>query len=231
MSLRPAASLLLLAPILPLAACATGRAARHFTPATEAQKEETRTALAAAQERAASLSAARLLYDARISGGAGPAVPGTLAVTYDGREVLRASLTGPFGKRVADYDAGAVTGEDRQALVVEPGALRAVLSGAWPGELSAVEGCDGDECLVVWTPSHPGRVGVSAVVDRRERRLRSLVLDGDKGKLVVTYEGEADPWPRRVAAREEASGRGLKLVLVAREPVGDAVPAASLSSP
>jgi hypothetical protein len=232
LSPRPAASLVLLAPVLLLAACATrGGAARHFTPASEAQKDETQTALTAAQERAASLPASRLLYDARISPGTGPAVPGTLAVTYDGSEVERASLTGPFGKRVAEYDAGAVTGEDRQALVVDPGALRAVLSGAWPGEPASVEGCDGDECLVVWRPSGSGRIAVSALVDRRERRLRSLILDGDRGKLVVMYEGAVDPWPQRVAAREERSGRGLKLVLVGREAAGGDVPAASSSSP
>ncbi len=124
-----------------------------------------------------------------------------------------------------------MTGEDRQALVVDPGALRAVLSGAWPGEPASVEGCDGDECLVVWTPSNSGRIAVSALVDRRERRLRSLILDGDRGKLVVVYEGVADPWPQRVAAREERSGRGLKLVLVGREAAGGDVPAASSSSP
>jgi hypothetical protein len=228
---RLAPSLLLLASLLPLAACATGRAARQFAPATDTQKEETRTALAAAQERAASLSAARLLYDAKISGGTGPAVPGTLAVTYDGRDVQRASLTGPFGKRVAEYDAGAVTGEDRQALIVAPGALRAVLSGAWPGEPSAVEGCDGDECLVVWASSNPELDSISGVVDRRERRLRSLILDGKRGKLVVTYDGEADPWPGKVTAREDESGRGLRLTLVAREPAGDPVAAAPVPSP
>jgi hypothetical protein len=189
----------------------------------------------AAQDRAASLAASRLLYDARMSPGKGPSVPGTLAVTYDGRDVARASLTGPFGKRVAEYDAGSVTGEDRQALVVDPGAMRAVLSGAWPGLPSTVEGCDGDDCLVVWTlfneGFHDSRVGVSGVVDRRAGRLRSLVLEGDRGRLVVTYEGEADPWPRRVAAREEKSGRGLKLELVAQESAGAPAPAASSPSP
>ena len=225
MSPRRSASLLLLVLPVSLAACATRTAAtRHFDPATEAQSDEALAAVASAQERAASLPAARLLYDARIRGGKGPAVPGTLAVTYDGRDVARASLTGPFGSRVADYDAGSVTGQDRQALVVEPGALRAVLSGAWPGSPSAVEGCEGDECLVVWT----GRVGVSAGAwYLRERRIRSIVLDGDRGKLVVTYEGDADPWPQRVAASEERSGRGLKLSLVGRELAGETPPSES----
>lgn len=210
---RRAASLLPLAPLLLLPACATRTAARTFAPASEEQKSEALAALSAVQQKAASLPASRLLYDAHMSPGKGPSVPGTLAVTYDGRDVARASLTGPFGSRVAQYDAGAVTGENRQALVVEPGALRAVLAGAWPGEPSLVEGCDGDDCLLVWR----ARVQVSAVVDRRAQRVRSLTLDGDRGRLVVSYEGEADPWPERLAAREENSGRGLKLKLVAKE--------------
>ncbi len=52
---------------------------------------------------------------------AAPSVPGTLAVSYDGKAVTLASLTGPFGSRVAEYRDGAVTGEDRKALVVDPG--------------------------------------------------------------------------------------------------------------
>ena len=212
------------------AACATRRAARHFAPASETRKEETLAAVSAAQERAASLPASRLLYDARMSPGKGPSVPGTLAVTYDGRDVARASLTGPFGKRVAEYDAGSVTGEDRQALLVEPGALRAVLSGAWPGEPSSVEGCDGDECLVVWTPGRGGRLAVSGVVDRRAARLRSLLLEGDRGTLAVTYEGDADPWPAKIGAVEERSGRALRLSLVARE-ASETAPASSRPSP
>ncbi len=202
-----------LAPVLLLVACATGGAARHFAPATESDVRETLEALAAADRRAATLSAARLLYDARMSGGGAPAVPGTLAVTYDGKDVARASLTGPFGTNVAQYDAGALTGEDRLALVVDPGALRAVLAGAWPGEPAAVEGCDGDECLAVWNAP----LRVCAVVHRRDQRLRSLVIEGKSGKLIVTYGGGADPWPERVAAREESSGRSLRLALVAVE--------------
>ena len=163
-----------------------------------------------------------------MSPGKGPAVPGTLAVTYDGREVARASLTGPFGKRVADYNAGSVTGEDRKAFVVDPEALRAVLSGVWPGEPASIEGCDGDECLVVWpspgSAKAGGRVEVSGVVDRRAARFRSLTLEGDRGTLAVTYEGEIEPWPSRIDASEERSGRGLKLSLAAREP-GEAAPA------
>ena len=221
------ARLLPLIPLLLVPACATTRTpapARAFAPASEEQKTEALAALDTAQKRASSMPASRILYDARISPGKGPAVPGTLAVTYDGRDVARASLSGPFGSRVAQYDAGAVTGEDRQALVVEPGALRAVLAGAWPGEPSRVEGCDGDDCLLVWS----ARVEVSAVLDRREQRVRSMTLAGERGKLFVTYTGEADPWPRRVAATEEKSGRGLKLELVGKEA---AAPPPESSSP
>lgn len=218
---RPFAGLAVLAPVLLLAACATGGAARRFAPPDETDTRETIDVLADVERRAGELPASRLLYDARMSGGGAPAVPGTLAVTYDGSSVRRASLTGPFGSRVAEYDAGTVTGEDRQALVVDPGALRAVLAGAWPGEPSSVEGCDGAACLAVWVE----RERVTATVDRKGRRLDSLVIAGASGKLTVTYGGTANPWPQRISAREEPSGRSLRLSLVAVEP------AASVSAP
>jgi hypothetical protein len=210
---RPFAAFAVLAPVLLLAACATGGAARRFVPPGESQIRETFDALAAAERRAGELPASRLLYDARMSGGGAPAVPGTLAVTYDGKKVQRASLTGPFGSRVAEYDAGTVTGEDRRALVVDPAALRAVLAGAWPGEPASIDGCDGGDCLAVWnTP-----VRVTATVDRREQRLDSLEIASENGRLTVTYGGTASPWPQRVSAREEPSGRSIRLSLVAVE--------------
>ncbi len=209
-----------LAPIvlLTVSACSTGRAARVFAPASASDAQEVREALEAAAQRAAMLPSSRLLYDAKMSGGAGPAVPGTLAVTYDGRNVERAFLTGPFGSKVAQFDGGAVTGEDRRALLVDedvaPGeVLRGILAGAWPGEPS-IDGCDGAECRVSWDSA----MRVSAIVDRTTRKLSELVLTGRGGTVVVTYAGEADPWPSRVSAREEASGRGLKLSLVGVEP-------------
>jgi hypothetical protein len=211
---RPFASLAALSPLILLCACASGGAVRRFAPADESDKRETLEALAAVERRAADLPPSRLLYDARMSGGGAPAVPGTLAVTYDGKLVRRASLTGPFGTKVAEYDSGTVTGEDRRALVVDPAALRAVLSGAWPGEPSSVEGCDGAQCLVVWSTS----TRVTATVDRREQRLESLVISGGTGELTVTYAGTASPWPPRISAREAPSGRNLKLSLVAVEP-------------
>ncbi len=207
---RPLAAL---APILLLSACATGAAARRFTPPGENDERETVEATAAAERRAGELPASRLLYDARMSGGGAPAVPGTLAVTYDGANVRKASLSGPFGSKVAEYDAGRITGEDQRALVVDPAALRAVLAGAWPGPPSSIEGCDGDDCLAVWdAPVH-----VTATVDRRQRRLDSLAIATRTGRLTVTYGGSASPWPERILAREEPSGRSLKLSLVAVE--------------
>ena len=213
MSPRPLAPPAFLVPVLLLTACATGGAARHFAPATESEAREALGALAAAQRRAASLPAARLLYDARMGRGGASALPGTLAVTYDGKTVRRAALTGPFGARVAQYDAGELTGDDRRALVVDPAALTAVLAGEWPGEPTSVEGCDGGECLLLWEAP----LRVSAVVDRHEERLRSLAIEGEEGLLDVTYGGRADPWPERVAAWEKRSGRILRLTLVTVE--------------
>ncbi len=202
-----------LAPVLLLFACATGRGARQFAPPAENDTRETLAALAAAERRAAELPASRLLYDARMSGGGAPAVPGTLAVTYDGTGVRRASLTGPFGSRVAEYDAGTVTGEDRRALVVDPAALRRCSRG--PGRASRPGSRDAtaEDCLAVWDAP----VRVSATVDRKEQRVDSLVISGETGTLTVTYGGEASPWPQRIAARDEPSGRSLKLSLVAVE--------------
>jgi hypothetical protein len=215
---RLLAGLAVLASALLLAACATGRAARHFTPPDAGETRETVEALAVAVRRAAELPASRLLYDARMGGGGAPAVPGTLAVTYDGEVVQRASLTGPFGSRVAEYDSGRVTGEDRRALVVDPASLRAVLAGVWPGEPVAVTGCDGADCLAVWdTPRR-----VTATVDRKEQRLDSLEIAAESGKLTVTYAGTTSPWPQRISAREDPSGRRLSLSLVAVESVSPA---------
>ncbi len=203
--------LLLLVPIV--SGCATARAPRHFSPATEAEIQETLAAWSAAANRAASLPACRLLYDARMASGVA-AVPGTLAVTYDGRKIERASLTGPFGSPIAEYHAGAVTGQDRRALVVDPEALRAVLAGTWPGTPSAVAGCDGPDCLLVWNDS----LDVEAVVDRTTRRVRSLRIAGNAGRLSVAYEGDANPWPERIVIRDERASRVLALKLVAVEP-------------
>ncbi|MFY9552052.1 MAG: hypothetical protein WAU32_12940 [Thermoanaerobaculia bacterium] len=210
-------ALLRLAPLavcLALAACATGVAARRFSPASEADARAALEAWEAIRQRTAELPSSRLLYDAKMGKGSVAAIPGTLAVTYTGGQVRRASLTGPFGSRVAEYAEGAVTGEDRKALVVDPEALRSVLAGTWPGPPSGVAGCDGDACLLVWE----GRPRVAAVVDRAARQTRTLSVEGDAGKLVATYSGAASPWPERIGVREERSARSLALRLVAVEP-------------
>jgi len=211
---RPLAASAVLVSLALLSGCAGRVAARHFVPAGPDDARETIEALAAAERRAADLPASRLLYDAKMGGRGGPAVPGTLAVTYDGTSVRRASLTGPFGSRVAEYDSGKITGEDRRALVLDPASLKAVLAGAWPGEPASIDGCDEADCLAVW--NSPFRV--TATVDRRQQRLDELAIAADGGRLTVTYGGAADPWPRRISAREETSGRSLNLSLVAVEP-------------
>ncbi len=198
------------------AACATGRAARHFAPASAVDAREALDAWAASRERAESLPASRLLYDARLSSGTVASVPGTLAVTYDGKTVLAASLTGPFGSRVAEYRDGTLRGEDRKAFVVDPEVLRAVLAGTWNGSMPSVKGREGGDFLLAWSAAEPR---VSAVLDVTRKSLRSLELEGRAGRLVVDYGGEPAPWPGRITLRDETTGRGLALKLVAVEPM------------
>ncbi|MEX1243683.1 MAG: hypothetical protein WEB59_00610 [Thermoanaerobaculia bacterium] len=200
-----------------LFACAARTAARHFAPASPVQVRAALTAWDAAADRAASLPPSRLLYDARMGSGVA-SLPGTLAVTYEGRLIQRASLTGPFGSKIAEYASGTVTGEDRRAFVVDPEALSAVLAGTWPGVPSGVAGCDGAECLLVWN----GATSVAGVVDVEASQVRSLVIAGQSGRLAVVYDGAANPWPERIALREERSARSLSLRLAAIEPLGAA---------
>jgi hypothetical protein len=146
-----------------------------------------------------------------------PSVPGTLAVTYDGRRILTASLTGPFGSHIADYREGAVTGQDKRAFVVDPEALRAVLAGVWTGAPSAVAARDGDDYLLTWD----GAYRVEAVLDVREQRLEALVLSGSGGRLEVSYSGRIDSWPERIALKDARTGRSLSLERLAIEPSAD----------
>jgi hypothetical protein len=201
------------------AACATQPRPRQFAPASADTAREALASWAAASERAAALPASRLLYDASMSSGVA-SLPGTLAVTYDGRRVERASLTGPFGSTVAEYAAGTITGQDRKAFLVDPEALRAVLTGSWPGAPSGVAGCDGAECLLVWN----GTTSVEAVVEVPARLVRSLVISGSSGRLAVSYSGGAEPWPERIAVRDARTSRSLTLRLVAVEPASPATP-------
>src|SRR5262249_59345173 len=131
-----------------LARCASAPPVRTFPPASSDDARRGLAAWSSAVERASSLPASRLLYDAKMGSGAAPAVPGTLAVTYDGRSVVTASLTGPFGSRVAEYRDGTLTGQDRQAFLVDPDALRAVLAGIWSEGTPSVKGFDAGDCLL-----------------------------------------------------------------------------------
>ena len=142
-----------------LSSCSGGRAMRSFAPAGPDDVREALSAWTAARQRADSLPPSRLLYDARMGTSGLPSVPGTLAVTYGGDRIRSASLTGPFGSRIAEYregerkDAGTITGEDRKAFVVDPEALRSVLAGVWRGDSDAlrVAGRDGADCLLTWS--------------------------------------------------------------------------------
>jgi hypothetical protein len=195
-------------------ACATAPTARRFTPATES---DTRAALAAwsrVRDRSAALPAAHLLYDAKVASSGLPSVPGTLAVVYDGTDVRSATLTGPFGKRLAEYRDGIVRGEDRRAFVIEPEVMRAVLAGSWNGSPPEVEGRDEEDYLLAWD----GASRVTAVLDAESASLRSLELEGGAGHLSVAYSGTADPWPGRITLRDENNGRSLVLKLLAVEP-------------
>ena len=134
-------------------------------------------------------------------------MPGTLAVTYDGNAVVTASLTGPFGSRIAEYRDGRVTGEDRTALVVDPEALRAVLAGgAWPGVAPSVEGCDAGQARLVCPGRGRPRAARSLDLATSAPRLARW-LQGPDGHLLVDYAGASDPWPGRVDAREETTHR------------------------
>ena len=220
MSLRSLRLPLLASLLGGLAACATTRPQPELTAATVDQRQQALGIWRAAQERAASLSASRLLYDAKMASGSAPAVPGTLAVTYDGKAVTIASLTGPFGSRVAEYRDGTVTGEDRKALVVDPDVLRSVLAGAWSSGASplSVEGCDAAQCLLAWT----AEAGRGTALVELGGGVRSMDLTGAAGHLLVDYSGEAKPWPAGITVRDMTSGRHLSLKLVAVEPIQSA---------
>lgn len=212
---RPLAAASILAALLHLA-CATSRPpARRFAAPEPADIETARRGWSAALERAATLPPSRLLYDARLGRGRVAAVPGTLAVTYDGSRIRRASLTGPFGSPIAEYRDGRLTGEDRRAFLVDPDALRSILAGVWNGGDPRVEGRDLGDVLLSWS----GGARVEAVMDLSDARLRSLEIDGSSGHLVIVYSGDAHPWPERVALRDARSGRSLMLKLVATEPM------------
>ncbi len=219
MSQRANGALAVAVLLLASARCATTRTAqRSFPPATAADADEALASWSAATERAAKQPPSRLLYDAKLSTSGTPSISGTLAVTYDGAAIVTASLTGPFGSHIAEYRGGAITGEDRKALVVDPQALRAVLAGVWSGPDPVVAGRDGSECLLSWNGSE-GRV--DAVLDLASRAVVSMELSRGSDALDIQYSGAREPWPAGVAVRDARTGRGLALKLVAVEPVED----------
>lgn len=170
--------------------CASTRPSPTFPPASPDDARRTLAAWTAARERAASLPASRLLYDAKLGTGGAPSVPGTLAVVYDGGAIVTASLTGPFGSRIAEYRDGIVTGEDRHAFVVDADALRAVLAGTWNDDSPVVRGyADGQGVLAM----ENGETRVTAVVDVSGERVVSMDLSGRPGRLAVEYPGQARP--------------------------------------
>jgi hypothetical protein len=202
-----------------LTGCASTVPSRTFPPAGPDDARRTIAAWTAVRERAASLPASRLLYDAKLGTGGAPSVPGTLAVVYDGQAVVTASLTGPFGSRIAEYRDGTVTGEDRRALVVDPEALRAVLAGTWNDDAPVVRGyADGQGLLAM--ESEEARV--TAVVDVSAERVVSMDLSGRAGRLAVDYPGEPRPWPEKLSIRDETKKKSLALKLLAVEPAGAA---------
>jgi len=153
-----------------------------------------------------------------MSGKGVPALPGTLAVTYDGSDVRRASLTGPFGSSVAEYADGALKSGGSRPFPVDPRVLRSVLAGAWPGDPARIAGCDGRVCLLVFE----GTIRSEAAVQLDEVRLVSLRITGEAGTLSVTYDGAApSPWPERISVEEESKARSLALRLVASEAAGE----------
>ena len=202
-----------------LTGCASTRPSRAFPPASPDDARRTLAAWAAIRERSSRLPASRLLYDAKLGSGAAPSVPGTLAVVYDGKAVVTASLTGPFGSRIAEYRDGTVTGEDRRAFVVDPEAMRSVLAGTWNDDAPVVRGfADGEGLLAM----EAGESHVTAVVDVAGARLVSMNLSGRPGRLAVEYAGETRPWPAKLSIRDEAAKKSLALKLLAVEPAGAA---------
>jgi hypothetical protein len=194
-------------------ACATAPPARRFVPVTDTDARAALAAWGRVRDRSAALPAAHLLYDAKVESGGMLSVPGTLAVSYDGTDVRSATLTGPFGKRLAEYRDGILRGEDRRAFVIEPDVMRAVLAGTWNGPAPVVEGRDEDDYLLAWD----GSARVTGVLDAATDSLRSLDLEHGGGHLSVAYSGVPDPWPPQITLRDENNGRTLVLKLLAAE--------------
>jgi hypothetical protein len=164
-----------------LARCASAPPARRFPPASPDDAQRGLAAWSSAVERASSLPASRLLYDAKMGSGSAPVLPGTLAVTYDGRNVVIASLTGPFGSRVAEYRDGTLVGQDRRAFPGSEADVRAILDVAG-GRLRSMD-LRGREGRLVVDYSGPADPWPARLTVRDDASKKSLALK------LVTIEG------------------------------------------
>lgn len=202
------------------ALCCRTAPAKRFDPVPPDEAAQALETWSRAREAAATLPPARLLYHAR--GGVGASIPGTLAVAEDGERVVAASLTGPFGKPIAEYRDGTLRRGDEASFLLDPVLLRSVLSGSGPQGKPRVEGRSGSEYRLVWDAPTPA----AGVFDAAERRLRSLEISAPESDLRIDYEGRADGWPARLEITDRRSGRSLRLLLVAVESVtaGDRAP-------
>ncbi|MBC8647051.1 MAG: hypothetical protein H7X85_07800 [Thermoanaerobaculia bacterium] len=164
-----------------------------------------------ALERADSLGASRLLYDARIIQGL-LHVPGTLSVTQAPGQ-LDATLAGPFGNVLARYTDGALGGDGIRPLRVAPEDLRSLLAGVWRKGTPRVAGVAGEEGLLSWDDPEPAE----AVLDVDAAQLRSLKVAAGEGTLEARYSGEFTPWPTRLELEDARSGNRLRLTMLGHE--------------
>jgi hypothetical protein len=194
--------------------CTTRPAA--FRPAGA---EDARRALDAWQnalDRADTLPAARLLYDARLSEGL-VKFPGTLAVNAQ-PDRLEATLTGPFGSPLARFESGVLEGKGLRPIPLDAEELRAVLAGVWRAT-PEIAGARGDQVLIRF----PGARPVEGVLDVSRGCLESLHISRAEADLVATYDGARDPWPEKITLEDRRTGRRVQLTLLAKE-LGDSPP-------
>ena len=201
---------LLLALLGTLAGC-TAHRTRSFAPAGETQASAAIAAWRRAIERADSMPPGRLLYEARLTQRL-MSVPGTLALRQS-PDAIEATLTGPFGTPIATYVDGALRGEGIRPLAIAPEALRSLLAGAWHRGEPEVLGVDGADALLAWM----GEEKVEGVLDLSEARFRSLAVSRTEGKILSSYSGDFDPWPRRIEVEDARTGAKLRLTLIGKE--------------
>jgi hypothetical protein len=166
--------------------------------------------------RADSLPPSRLLYDAKFKKG-GVTAPGTLSVFVRSGS-LTAKATGPLGGEMAHYENGTLTEKGGEAHWLDPGVLRAVLSGVWRDGPPAVVGAEGQQALLRWESAQGVAEGV---LDVAGARLTRFSIRGRAGTLEAEFGGLCDPWPASVSLRDVKSGRSLKLRRVVTEPLED----------